>query len=104
MLNLSLNWKSIAQSNFDLQLFATNVTDELYRISNSNISALGFQSSIYGEPQMYGMRLTYRFHEASSEPEAAPAAYVPPPVQAPATQAILALQVREDVPCRRRAE
>jgi len=91
LLNLSLNWEKIAQTNFDMQLFATNVTNELYRISNSNTSGSGFYSSVYGEPQMYGVRFKYRFHEAASEPEATPAVYVPPPARpvAPAPRSYL---------------
>ena len=62
LLNLSLNWRSIGQSNFDLSLFANNVTNKLYRISNANLYACcAFWSTIYGEPRTYGARLRYRF-------------------------------------------
>ena len=61
LLNLSARWKGIAQSNVDLELFMTNATNKLYRISNSNLSSLGFYSGIYGEPRMYGARLRWNF-------------------------------------------
>lgn len=64
LLSASLDWRSVAGSGFDLGLFATNLTNKLYRISNSN----GYQSggfllwsTLYGEPRMYGLRLKYRF-------------------------------------------
>jgi iron complex outermembrane receptor protein len=62
LLNLSLDWKSVMQSNFDVQVFATNLTDEKYRISNANLyQTLYVQSSIYGEPRMYGVALSYHW-------------------------------------------
>jgi OOP family OmpA-OmpF porin len=39
---------------------------------------------VYNEPQMWGFRLRYDFGAPAPEPEATPAAYVPPPVVAPA--------------------
>ena len=62
LLNLSVNWDSIFQSNVDIGLFMTNATNETYRIGNTNVfSALGVQSSVYGEPRMYGMQLRYHW-------------------------------------------
>ena len=62
LLNLSLNWKEVAQTNFDLSLFGTNVTNKLYKISTGGLFACcGFESNMYGEPRMYGVRVRYRF-------------------------------------------
>jgi iron complex outermembrane receptor protein len=62
LLNASVTWREIYGSRFDLQLFGTNLTDEEYRISNSNVwNELGYKNAIWGEPRMYGARLSYRW-------------------------------------------
>ncbi len=62
LLNASLGWTKIYGSNFDLQLFGSNLTDRTYRISNSNVWTLFFyQASIYVEPRMVGASLAYRW-------------------------------------------
>jgi iron complex outermembrane receptor protein len=62
LLNAAFDWRSIYGSNFDLQLFGTNLTDRTYRIGNSNVwTTFFFQSSIYGEPRMYGLQLAYHW-------------------------------------------
>lgn len=66
LLNVSADIKEVAGSNFDVGLFATNLTNKLYRISNSNVYQSGgllLWSTIYGEPRMYGIRLKYHFGE-----------------------------------------
>ena len=64
LLNASIYWSGVFGSRFDVQLFGTNLTDEEYRISNSNVwNELGYRNSIWGEPRMYGLRLRYRFGE-----------------------------------------
>lgn len=64
LLNMSLDWRDVARSGFDVGLFVTNATNKLYRISNSNVYQSGsllYQASLYGEPRMYGLRVKYRF-------------------------------------------
>jgi len=62
LVNASVSWREIFESQLDLQLFGTNLTDEEYRISNSNVwNELGYKNSIWGEPRMYGLRATYRW-------------------------------------------
>jgi iron complex outermembrane receptor protein len=62
LLNASLSWERILGSSFTAQLFGTNLTDELYRISNSNQWNLTYiQSSIYSEPRVIGLQLGYRW-------------------------------------------
>lgn len=64
LLSLSAGINNIAQSGFDLSVFATNVTNKLYRVGGGNYYySLGFTTSIYGEPRMVGARLTYHFGE-----------------------------------------
>jgi len=62
VVNASISWRQIFQSQLDLQLFGTNLTDEEYRISNSNVwNELGYRNTIWSEPRMYGLRATYRW-------------------------------------------
>lgn len=64
LLNASFDWKGINDSNIDLSIFATNITDELYRTSNTDVyqtGSLGAWSTLYGEPRMVGARLRYNW-------------------------------------------
>jgi OmpA-OmpF porin, OOP family len=62
----------------------TNALDSTHVIAVIPIyTQLGFTSLTYNEPRMFGFSVKYRFG-GESEPETPPAAYVPPPVQAPA--------------------
>ena len=46
----------------DLQLFATNITNEKYYTFIAGIGfSTGFETAQLGQPRMYGMRLRYRF-------------------------------------------
>jgi iron complex outermembrane receptor protein len=62
LLNLNLNWDSIAGSPIDLSLFATNVTKKKYiTYVNDNFARDGFVSHVLGLPRMYGARIRYNF-------------------------------------------
>jgi len=62
LLNASVSWWSVLQSNFDFSIYGTNLTDKEYRVSNSNVFNLAYyRASIYGEPRTYGARLSYTF-------------------------------------------
>jgi iron complex outermembrane recepter protein len=65
LLNLSLDWNDLAGSGVDVGLWATNVTDETYRISNTDVfqqnGGLLYWSTLYGEPRMYGVKVRYKF-------------------------------------------
>jgi iron complex outermembrane receptor protein len=64
ILNGSLDWNNVYKSNIDIGLYATNITNKLYRISNSDVYQIGSLLSwatIYGEPRMFGARLRYHF-------------------------------------------
>ena len=62
LLNLSLDWTNIFRSRFDLGVFGTNVTNKLYRISNTDVfQSLLYAGTIYGEPAIYGVHLRYHF-------------------------------------------
>jgi iron complex outermembrane receptor protein len=62
LLNASLNWSRILNSAFDMQFYGTNLTDKLYRISNSNQWNLTYvQSSIYSEPRIIGLNIGYHW-------------------------------------------
>lgn len=61
-LNLSLDWRNVAGSGLDIGLYATNLTNKLYRVSNSNTySSQYYNATLYGEPRMYGLRVRYAF-------------------------------------------
>ena len=62
LLNGSIDWRNVGQTGVDASLFVTNLTNKLYRVSNSGVfQSLGVWSELYGEPRMYGLRLRYRF-------------------------------------------
>jgi iron complex outermembrane receptor protein len=85
LLDLRLDWKDVMRTTFDASFFVTNVTDKVYTLGITDLyNTSGTSSEVLGEPRMFGVQLKYRFGEAAAEPEAAPAAYVPPPVVAPA--------------------
>ncbi len=84
LVDLNLDWKNVFGQPIDASFFMTNVTDNLAKIGNVGIyNSSGYVSVIYNEPQMWGFRLKYSFGGSTGEPEAAPAAYVPPAAQAP---------------------
>ena len=60
LLNLNLTWESIAGLPLDLNIFATNVTEEEFWTFTTGAS-FGFDSLDVNEPAMYGARLKYRF-------------------------------------------
>jgi len=64
LLNASLDLRNVGGSKFDLGVFGTNLTNSLYRISNTDVYQQGgllYWSTLYGEPRMYGVRLKYKF-------------------------------------------
>jgi iron complex outermembrane receptor protein len=86
LLNIRLNWNNVAGQPLDASFFMTNVTDNLYAIGKFGIyTTEGFVSQLYGEPQMWGFQLRYRFG-GPAEAEAPAAPYTPPPPQ-PVVQA-----------------
>jgi iron complex outermembrane recepter protein len=61
-LSLSLDWRNVGGSRLDIGLYGTNLTNNLYRVSNSNtFPSQLYSSTLYGEPRMYGVRLRYAF-------------------------------------------
>lgn len=63
LLNLRAEWNNVHGSKLNLAVFGTNVTNETYRIGVLGLIAegLGIESSVYGEPRMYGVEVSYRF-------------------------------------------
>jgi len=62
LINLSLDWKDMFDQPVDLGFFVTNLTNHLYRTTNSDLyQSLGVSSTLYGEPRMYGVRLRYHW-------------------------------------------
>ena len=66
LLNGSIHWGNIASSNFDVQLYGSNLTNKTYRISNSNQWTFTYmRSSIYSEPRIIGLQLGYNWGSAA---------------------------------------
>jgi iron complex outermembrane receptor protein len=62
IVNASLSWREVFSTRLDLILFGTNLTDEEYRVSNSNVKGeLAYTNSIWSEPRMYGLKASYRW-------------------------------------------
>jgi iron complex outermembrane recepter protein len=62
LVNASLAWHGIGGTRLDATLFVTNLTNKLYRVSNSNTyDTLLVDSTLYGEPRMFGLKVRYTF-------------------------------------------
>lgn len=63
LINARVELNNIGKSGLDVAVFASNLLDEQYRIGVLGLIAegLGFQSSVYGEPRMYGVELGFKF-------------------------------------------
>jgi iron complex outermembrane recepter protein len=63
LINLRAELNDIGGSRASLAFFVNNATNETYRIGVLGLVAegLGFSSSVYGEPRMYGVELGYKF-------------------------------------------
>jgi iron complex outermembrane receptor protein len=84
LINMSVDWTDIFGQPIDASFFMTNVTNATFVLGNFALyNNQGFVSKVYNEPREWGFRVKYRFG-GESEPEAAPAPYVPPPAVAPA--------------------
>jgi len=61
-LDLHFDWGQVAGKPVDISLFATNVYNSVYRIGGFPIyNTIGYSSGIYNEPQMFGLRVKYRW-------------------------------------------
>ncbi len=80
-----IDWRDVLNSPVDVSLFVTNLLDADYGTGGIAVyNAAGFSTYVWSEPRMFGAQLKYHFGGPSAEPEAAPAAYTPPPAVAPA--------------------
>lgn len=62
LVNLNLDWKSVAGSNFDIAAFVTNLTKEKFPVNAAgNWNSNGYESWVTNVPRMYGLRLRYNF-------------------------------------------
>jgi iron complex outermembrane receptor protein len=62
LVNVNVNWNSVAGAPVDVSFFATNVTKEKYATFYDGLFAgTGFETGALGEPRMYGVRVKYRF-------------------------------------------
>jgi iron complex outermembrane receptor protein len=62
LLNVSAEWDNVLEKRFDLSLFCTNTTNELYVAGARSLYAeVAFGEERFGAPRMYGVRLRYHF-------------------------------------------
>lgn len=62
LVNLNVDWKSMAGLPIDASAFVTNLTKEEFPVNSSgNWSSLGYESVVPNQPRMYGLRLRYNF-------------------------------------------
>jgi iron complex outermembrane receptor protein len=62
LLNININWDKVMGQPIDLAFFMTNVTDELYPVTNGGeYKSLAYESVQYGAPRMWGLRVRYNF-------------------------------------------
>ncbi|ATI80645.1 TonB-dependent receptor [Sphingobium yanoikuyae] len=63
LVNLRAELKNVGGSGAYVAAFVNNALNETYRIGVLGLMAegLGFQSSVYGEPRMYGLEIGYKF-------------------------------------------
>lgn len=62
IVNLHMNWSSIANTGFDLSAFVTNLTNEKYYVfATGNFSVLESETALAGHPRMFGVHLRYSF-------------------------------------------
>ncbi len=62
LLNASISWNRVMSSPIDLSAFVTNATNKRYRVSEAGVfNTLGVESSLYGEPRMYGISARFNF-------------------------------------------
>ena len=66
-LDLHLDWNQVAGKPIDISMFATNVYNSVYRIGGYPIyNTIGYSTGIYNEPQMFGLKLKYRWGAGAS--------------------------------------
>jgi iron complex outermembrane receptor protein len=63
VLNFSLDWYKVAGLPVDISLFCSNALDKDYAVYRRTVytSAVGIAFSKFGDPRMYGARVSYRF-------------------------------------------
>jgi iron complex outermembrane receptor protein len=62
LVNLNVNWGSVADMPVDLALFVTNLTKQkYYNATFGGYPSFGLEGGAVGEPRMIGVRVKYRF-------------------------------------------
>ncbi|MET1755493.1 TonB-dependent receptor [Novosphingobium sp. RD2P27] len=62
LLNLNATWNNVGGSGIDVVGFATNITDERYRVTTGGgFQSYGIRDFAYGPPRIYGVRVRYNF-------------------------------------------
>lgn len=62
LLGARADWDEVWGTSLDASLFATNLTNKAYRITNEDLySTIGTATTVYGPPRMFGASIRYRF-------------------------------------------
>ena len=62
LVNLRLDWNSVAGKPWDVGVYVRNLTDEDAVISSSlSTASMPIRSVMYNDPRVYGINLRYRF-------------------------------------------
>jgi iron complex outermembrane receptor protein len=59
LLNLSLTWNKVMGQPFDLAVFGTNVTNQIYQIATT--SSVPYNNILIGQPRIWGVRVKAQF-------------------------------------------
>lgn len=62
IVDLRVGWREVADSKFDVEVFAKNAADKAYAIERQDLTGLfGFTGTVYSDPRTYGVEVRYRF-------------------------------------------
>jgi iron complex outermembrane receptor protein len=62
LLGLRADWARINGTGLSASLFATNVANKVYRVTNEDLyTTIGTSTTVYGEPRMYGASVRFDF-------------------------------------------
>lgn len=62
LLGLRVDYGRIGGTGLSGSIFATNLTDKVYRVANEDLyTTIGTTTTVYGEPRMYGVTMKYEF-------------------------------------------
>ena len=62
ILNFRVDYNNIGQSNLSVGVYVKNATNKLYAVTrNSVLNLAGYDTSVFGDPRIYGVDATFKF-------------------------------------------